>query len=400
MNHARDHVFAVFLFTSLAACADPGAPIDQSMAGAAQGTQLGGSSSVSGPAAGAAGTLPSVGGSSSDLGGTSSGGSAAGGSAGTPSSGAGSGGLSGAGGGAGAGDGVSENPGLVPEQGALFGAFVQTDSASSYGNLAPAEAQLGRKLAINHRFFRWEDDWLSGIAGDTADGRIPLVSWEPFSATLDAIIAGGEDDLIDSRAAAAKSSGVPIFMRWAHEMNGDWYPWGGANNGGAGAGPQKYIAAWRHLHDRFQAAGARNVVWVWCFNVGSSPNEAWNEPSAYYPGDSYVDWVAFDGYNWGTTQSWSTWRSFSSFASAAYEQSVGYGKPIMVPETGVTELGGDKPAWIKDLQSTLKSSFPLIKALVYFDTIDTANKVDWTMNSSAAALQAFAGLAGDPYFNP
>ena len=290
--------------------------------------------------------------------------------------------------------------GLVPEQGALFGAFVQREGASSYGNIAPAETQLGRKLRINHRFHGWADDWVSGIAADTTDGRVALITWEPHGTTLDAIIAGSEDALITQRANGAKASGAPIFMRWGHEMNGDWYPWGGANNGGSGAGPQKYVAAWRHIHDVFQAAGASNVLWVWCFNVGSSPDEPWNEPAAYYPGSEYVDWVAFDGYNWGTTQTWSSWRSFSSFATAAYETSLAWNKPIMVPETGVTELGGDKPAWIKELQASLKTSFPKIKALVYFDTVDAANKVDWTITSSDAALQAFVGLANDPYFNP
>ena len=51
----------------------------------------------------------------------------------------------------------------------------------------------------------------------------------------------------------------------------------------------------------------------------------------------------------------------------------------MVPETGVTEQGGDKPAWIQDMRASLKSSFPKIKALVYFDTVDAANNVDWTI---------------------
>jgi beta-mannanase len=48
------------------------------------------------------------------------------------------------------------------------------------------------------------------------------------------------------------------------------------------------------------------VEWVWNPNIdyaGSVPLPR------LYPGDGYVDYVGLDGYNWGTSQSWSTWQT-------------------------------------------------------------------------------------------
>ena len=49
--------------------------------------------------------------------------------------------------------------------------------------------------------------------------------------------------------------------------------------------------------------GVHNVEWVWAPNAESAPGlfdvSSPNNWRHYYPGDSYVDWVGIDGYNWG-----------------------------------------------------------------------------------------------------
>jgi hypothetical protein len=45
----------------------------------------------------------------------------------------------------------------------------------------------------------------------------------------------------------------------------------------------------------------------------------------------------------------------------------------------------------------LRSSFPGIKALIWFHMTKTT---DWRVDSSAASRAAFVSLANDPYFNP
>ena len=70
--------------------------------------------------------------------------------------------------------------------------------------------------------------------------------------------------------------------------------------GANGNKPGEYVAAWRHVHDIFAAAGATNATWVWCPYADVTPQPA---PSpSYYPGDAYVDWTCLDGYNWANNR--------------------------------------------------------------------------------------------------
>src|SRR6185436_17516550 len=108
---------------------------------------------------------------------------------------------------------------------------------------------------------------------------------------LTEIVNGTHDTLIKSRAQAAKALGKLFFLRWGHEMNGNWYPWDGSHNGANQAATATYVSAYRHIHDLFAAAGASNVRWVFSPNVDSVPGDPWNQWSNYYPGDGYVDWL-------------------------------------------------------------------------------------------------------------
>ena len=59
-------------------------------------------------------------------------------------------------------------------------------------------------------------------------------------------------------------------------MNGD-EAWGGNN-------APLYVAAYRHIHDLFLAAGATNVIWAWCPNV--TDIDGGNKHTMdYYPGE-------------------------------------------------------------------------------------------------------------------
>lgn len=290
---------------------------------------------------------------------------------------------------------TAESALLVPAQGALLGAFVGT------GTLAGFEGELGRKVAINHNFVGWTDDFTAMLPGLAAGGRIPLVTWEAWEnsvgAPLTSIVGGTYDSMITARAQAAKAFGQKFFLRWGHEMNGNWYPWDGAHNGANLAATTTFISAYRHIHDLFVAAGATNALWVFCPNVDSVPGDSWNQWQNYYPGDAYADWMGFDGYNWGTVQSTSTWQTFPAIAARIYSSLATKGKPIMIPETASTELGGDKAAWIAAILPSLESTFPGIKALVWFQM---NKETDWRIDSSPPAQTAFVTLAKDAYFNP
>jgi hypothetical protein len=350
----------------------------------------------SGPSnAGSGGALAASGGAKAGASGATPGGAAAGGtgpSGGAPpeggnqaAGGAQAGGSSAAGA-SGASGGTATEPDvtgpLVPEQGALLGAYIGS------GTVASTEGQLGRKWAIQLQYFDWASDFTSFARNEISAGRIPYVTWEPWKVTLDAIASGAQDATIRSRAMSIAGLGGKVMLRFAHEMNGDWYPWDGADNGASAAAPPKYIAAYRHIHDLFTEAGVKNVVWVFCPNVDSVPNEAWNKWESYYPGDEFVDWLGYDGYNWDQD-------TFASMTSRIYPSLALKRKPILLGETSTHDA--EKAPFISAIVPALKSQFPYLKALVWFH-VNKEN--DWRYDSTQASLAAFVSMAKDPYFNP
>jgi hypothetical protein len=277
---------------------------------------------------------------------------------------------------------------LVPAQGALLGMFFGAERRQA------TETKLGRNVPVHLTYVAWDDDWPNEAAKpDVEAKRTPLINLEPSDAKLDELVKGTYDAVLTKHAKSVKALGKPIFLDFAAEMNGNWSTWDGSHNGKSSA---VYIAAYRHLHDVLVAGGATNIVWLWCPNVESEPNVAWNAALAYYPGDDYVDWTCVDGYNWGTTNG-GGWQSFKQVFSGIYKELAAKGKPIMIGEMASTEQGGDKAAWIDAIVPTLQNDYPLIKALVWFD-ID--KETDWRISSSPSAQTAFVKMANDPYFNP
>jgi hypothetical protein len=289
---------------------------------------------------------------------------------------------------------------LTPSTGALLGAYVDdtgrwVDDATAEAGVTRLESMLGRTLDIDQHYYAWTDRFPTGLEQwDVAGGRIPLISWSGTS--LSDILSGRYDAMIHERALDVKALGAPVFLRWAWEMNGNWSSDDGSHNNAPGKtdGPERYVAAWRHIHDIFTAAGATNAVWVWSPNASDVPAASWNHWTRYYPGDAYVDWVGIDGYNWGTTQPWSSWTSLASMIGPIYADYAGR-KPIMVAETASAERGGDKAQWLDAVRDALKTHFRGVAALVYFDE---NKETSWAVDSSADALRSFRALAQDPYF--
>lgn len=255
-------------------------------------------------------------------------------------------------------------------------------------------------------------------------GMVPVIAWDPFDPdgpTIDQpeyalanIIRGDFDGYIDSWANGLMTFGQPVYLNFAHEMNGNWYPWGVGVNGNQ---PGEFVAAWRHIHDRFTQAGATNVVWVW------TPNEMYEDVpasvEAVYPGDDYVDWFGMNGFNWGADIHWescdcqSAWRTFAEIFDITYGRLTALAdKPIMIGEVASSEVGGDKAAWISQaFLDDLPNRYPRIHAVSWFNKVatgldmvapgvvePTTTSVDWRVTSSRASLRAFTEAVNSPYF--
>jgi beta-mannanase len=152
-------------------------------------------------------------------------------------------------------------------------------------------------------------------------------------------------------------------------MNSTLYPWGACGNSckdpdtGSPQTPAQYVKAWKHVHDIFIAEGATNVVWVWC-PYGNAVSV--NSFAPYYPGNDYVDWVAIDVYNWGSSSLYSlTKTSYDVLGSIT-----GNSKPIMLAEFNSVNnesSGYRKAAWITAAFGNDIPSLPNIKAVVWFN---------------------------------
>jgi beta-mannanase len=168
-------------------------------------------------------------------------------------------------------------------------------------------------------------------------------------------------------------------LRFAHEMNDPYrYPWGPQNNS-----KEEHIAAWCHVRDRFERAGAHNVIWTW------SPHVAYQYWETYYPGSAYVDWVATGVLNFGDVgQQWSKWWSFHEIFGKKYELLASFDKPIMIAEFASLAVGVDRAAWYHDALTNLPQKYPAVRAILFFhatnDRTVTYQALDWRVAGDGA----------------
>jgi Glycosyl hydrolase family 26 len=295
---------------------------------------------------------------------------------------------------------------VPPSQGVLLGVSNPT---------LPREAGAVRDWASAHgvrpRIVNWFQQWLSGETRFRADwaarvaeqGAVPMITWEPWSApagalheaeqpdiSLERIAAGDHDAYVRAFARQVAAYRGPVLLRLMHEMNGNWFSWGVGVNGNTSA---DFVAAWRHVHRIFDQEGARNVSWVWSINNLESP-EAEAAIAPMYPGDRWVDWVSTSGFNWGEAYSWSSWREADALYGATYRALARFGKPIMISEIATTDLGGDPATWIAQALARLRTGYPLLRALVWYDDIDGGG-LDFRLRGETARALANRAATGD-----
>jgi hypothetical protein len=213
-------------------------------------------------------------------------------------------------------------------------------------------------------------------------GQTAVITWEPQKIgdkvpdnyPLKKIIAGTFDKYLISSAKLAKSAGTEFVIRFAHEMNGYWYPWGIPKPGDPRSlanesnTPEIYIKAFRHVHDVFKAQKVTNVKWMWSPNlIDATPHI---ELSSLYPGDSYVDVVGLSGYLRSTQLMEERFRpTFNQLDQVAPT------KPIIIAEGGV-DHAAQRPLLTKDLLSGLARE-PRVQGFLWLNK--TADIYDYSL---------------------
>jgi mannan endo-1,4-beta-mannosidase len=123
---------------------------------------------------------------------------------------------------------------------------------------------------------------------------------------------------------------VPILWRPYHEMNGDWFWWGGR------IGKYGTRAMYLQLFDRLvNHHKLDNLVWVWSVD---RPNKPEMNFSNYFPGLRRLDVLALDVYGRDFKQSY--YDSLSLLSK---------GKPVILAEVGnppTPEILNSQPGWV------------------------------------------------------
>ncbi|KAJ3125756.1 hypothetical protein HK100_010611 [Physocladia obscura] len=151
-----------------------------------------------------------------------------------------------------------------------------------------------------------------------------------------------DTDILNLAAQCNKISalGRNVFVRFAPEMNGDWFVYG--NNATA------FIPLWKNFYT-LMSNNAPQVAIVWSPNYNGPDS---NEPyDPYWPGAAYVDWVGLSLYWKGFVADW-PWQVNKAAPSNYVAQiidaqgpeggsvsfyktyAVAYNKPFVISETG------------------------------------------------------------------
>jgi mannan endo-1,4-beta-mannosidase len=203
-------------------------------------------------------------------------------------------------------------------------------------------------------------------------------------------IARGARDRYIARFARrlARFDGT-VYLRYAHEMNGYWYPWS--------RDARAYRWAWRRMVRWCHAAGARNVRFVWSVNPNLyQPVGAWRaNVRRYWPGRRYVDYVASTMINFGGAKTY-TVRRFARRLRVLHRE---YGAPVLLTETNTEVL--DALGWLYHLREMLRG-MPWVHG-VFWSQLPSRGKqqqagagvLDWDVTTNPAAAEQLRGIIRD-----
>jgi len=297
----------------------------------------------------------------------------------------------------------------VVEANALLGIYYGTEGWEMY-KVKDLEIWQGKKNAIVNLFTNWDIKQMNllftyQLPNIWNNKNIPMITWEPYvggntPSDIEVRIANGEyDEYINKWADKMKKflSGPDkiynndddcrVYIRLAHEMNGNWYPWSASYGNNS---PTDYINMWRRVVNKFRAKGidSNHIQWMWTVNnydIGDFPAEQ------YYPGDDYVDWIGISGYNWGEEFIWSNWSTpEETFDHMVFRMRNLSNKPLAIAESAsssITNMGSSveaKSEWItKFFNYIIKKD---IKMVIWFNK---DKESDWAI---------FGGIKGDDTF--
>ncbi len=326
-------------------------------------------------------------------------------------------------------------PNLAPAQGAWLGWYLS-------GNADPRtkETAYGRKADAFRRYYSLSQSCSWPTASDVtiakADGgrRIPFISasnrcygacpssingkslpapglvvnsgnpdFDGSYYTPAQIRSGALDPLIDAQAARIKASGIRFVLDLMHEVDTTTSYMddtvGKAEYGGMTLRDwweTTYPAAYRHWRDRLKANGVTNVVYAIDYAGFRSDNTAYTRT---YPGDAYVDWIAWDPYDFTCSKGGAapTWKPFYDRLEGGLLGAGAKAKSYALFETGVggsSAKSSCRVTWVKGMAEAA-TALPKIRAVLYFNR----SSADYNLDSDPGVQTAWINEIKAPYLN-
>jgi len=294
---------------------------------------------------------------------------------------------------------------LVPSCGVHWGIYTQRSATEGWAQpFLDIEQSIGRRFDLVKRYHDWSNAGGSGQFPDRyeqqlgAEGRTLAFAWTSniwssgtFASWADIASGKYDESVILPAAARLKAWGKPVFLDFDHEMDG--------RTRTANGTPAEYVAAYRHIHDVMERAGADNIIWAWV-PTGTMANTS--RIKAMYPGAAYVDWVGYDPYNFYDCNgsSWEDpYESLAPFYTWLSDNGMG-DKPVMLGEYGSVpdESNPQRVAqWYAGVSDALQL-LPRIKAVIQWNS-STSPVCDFRVTGSPEALSGFRIASLDPYVN-
>ncbi len=292
-----------------------------------------------------------------------------------------------------------------PPAGCLLGAFSDREPSipslvgdgRRHGDPAAFERAVGRPHAVAFTYLRlgspFPRAWCRRLR---ILGMAAHLAVEPTSTAQ-----GSDPRLLNALARECREAALPIYLRFAGEMNGAWTPYHGDPEGYR----RMFAAMAGVVH-----AEAPNVATVWC------PNDVPEaEIGRYFPGDDAVDWVGVNFYsvvyNDGDRAKAAGWRN--PLDSLSYIHRAYSGRhPIMVGEWAAThrssvdgiERPGFARAKIAAFYAGLPRRYPRVKA-VHWLSMDTTRYAlagrrlnDFSLLADAGVAAAYREATAGPYY--
>jgi hypothetical protein len=247
----------------------------------------------------------------------------------------------------------------------------------------PLDTWSGKKLSIAGVFHYLDQPNIVNmmLAPIWDSGYTPFVNLYA-NTTAANIASGGWDQTIHAWAknfAIYANGGTRMaFLAPLQEMNWKGNPYS--------LDPTNYIKAFKRIQSIFKQENvpAQSVRWVFAPNGYSAPG---NPPfESYYPGDAYVDVVAFSSYNFGTypTNPYPDWQPPSEIFPPYIQRMMTMAptKPIFIAQTATTAYGGSKDQWLQDAYNLL-AGYSQVKAVIYYNAnVD----YDWAFYLPSAGI--------------